>query len=87
MRHKMITLCLNSFEIAQKMPNFSSWVRKKILEESGNEEEVVIHTYKCPLCKKQEHHNTRIARNCSGCASLNPPLNYKMTYVSGRNYE
>ncbi len=35
MRNKMITLCPTSYELAQKMPNFSSWVRRKVLEERG----------------------------------------------------
>ena len=30
----MITLCLNSYEIAQKKRNFSGWVREKLLEEA-----------------------------------------------------
>ncbi|AXH79178.1 MAG: hypothetical protein [Circular genetic element sp.] len=33
MRQKMITLCLTSFEIAQKKRNFSQWVRQKLLDE------------------------------------------------------
>ena len=36
MRHKTITLCLNSFEIASKKANFSGWVRKKLLQEQEN---------------------------------------------------
>jgi len=32
MRQKLITLCPNSFELAQKMPNFSRWVRRQLLE-------------------------------------------------------
>lgn len=31
MRHKTITLCPTSYEIAKKMPNFSQWIRKKLL--------------------------------------------------------
>lgn len=38
MRNKMITLCPTSYEIAQKMTNFSSWVRQKLL----NEQETLI---------------------------------------------
>jgi hypothetical protein len=33
MRNKLITLCLNSYELAQKKPNFSQWVRNKLLDE------------------------------------------------------
>jgi len=53
MRHKMITLCLNSFEIAQKMPNFSSWVRKKILEDVPVFSDGTIYRYQCEFCKKK----------------------------------
>lgn len=35
MRNKMITLCPTSYELAQKMPNFSSWVRRMVLQERG----------------------------------------------------
>ena len=33
MRQKLITLCPNSWELALKKPNFSLWVRSKLLEE------------------------------------------------------
>jgi hypothetical protein len=33
MRQKLITLCQKSFEIALKKPNFSKWVRDRLLEE------------------------------------------------------
>ncbi len=32
MRNKMITLCPTSYELSKKMPNFSAWVRKMVLE-------------------------------------------------------
>jgi hypothetical protein len=54
MRQKLITLCPNSFELAQKKSNFSEWVRSKLLEE-GNIEVKPKETYlhKCPLgCQK-----------------------------------
>lgn len=35
MRQKLITLCPNSFELAQKKDNFSEWVRSKLLEEAN----------------------------------------------------
>ena len=31
MRHKMVTLCPTTYEIAQKMPNFSKFCRKILL--------------------------------------------------------
>ncbi len=33
-KSRQISLCMNSYEIAAKMPNFSAWVRKKLLEEA-----------------------------------------------------
>ena len=32
MRQKMINLCPRTYDLAKKMPNFSGWVRRKILE-------------------------------------------------------
>ena len=32
MRNKMITLCPTSYELSKKMPNFSAWVRRMVLE-------------------------------------------------------
>ena len=31
MRNKMITLCPTTYEMSQKMPNFSAWVRRKLM--------------------------------------------------------
>lgn len=31
-RHKMINLCPTTYEIAQKMDNFSGWVRKELMK-------------------------------------------------------
>lgn len=33
MRHKTITLCPTTYEIARKMKNFSSWIRQQLLKE------------------------------------------------------
>lgn len=32
MRHKTITLCPTTYEIAKDMPNFSKWVRQELLK-------------------------------------------------------
>tara|TARA_Y100001938_G_C7723990_1_gene251370 strand:+ start:85 stop:291 length:207 start_codon:yes stop_codon:yes gene_type:complete len=32
MRQKMINLCPTTYELAKKMPNFSAWIRRKILD-------------------------------------------------------
>jgi len=83
MRHKMITLCLNSFEIAQKMPNFSSWVREKILEERDEAAKVVIFSqtfvYECPVCHKIKEFPTQdMAWRCNKC---NVPLDFVTVIV------
>ena len=33
-KSRQISLCMNSYEIAARMPNFSKWVREKLLEEA-----------------------------------------------------
>jgi len=35
MRQKLITLDPTSWDLAQKKPNFSAWVRQKLAEEEG----------------------------------------------------
>jgi len=77
MRQKLITLCPNSFELAQKKPNFSAWVREKLLEEGKEPEKITNYVYKCPLCKVSNSWTTRIARKCVKC---NYPLNYERNY-------
>jgi len=75
MRQKLITLCPNSFELAQKKPNFSAWVRKKLLEEVQTvTEDPIFHKYKCPLCKMMVESEQRYARQCAFC-------NYPMQYI------
>lgn len=34
MRQKLITLCPNSWEIASKKPNFSKWVRDRLMKDN-----------------------------------------------------
>ena len=77
MRQKLITLCPNSFEIAQKKPNFSAWVRKKLLEEKPDFEIITHYVYKCPLCKVIDSWTSRIARKCAKC---DYPLKYERNY-------
>jgi len=68
MRQKLITLCPNSFEIAQKKPNFSKWVRTKLLEEPFDlVKEDILYRYRCPLCTREELDVVRRARNCTKC--------------------
>lgn len=50
MRHKTITLCLTSYEIAQGMTNFSSWVRKQLLNMQINQEDQPQKQFICSDC-------------------------------------
>ena len=78
MRQKLITLCPNSFELAQKKDNFSQWVRNKLLEEGqGPEKKKYQYEYKCPLCKSIIFRDARYANNCVPC-------NYPNDYVGER---
>jgi hypothetical protein len=63
MRQKLITLCPNSFEIAQKKDNFSLWVRQKLLEENDLPKEEYL--FKCQACNLQRVYPTKAVRNCS----------------------
>jgi len=68
MRQKLITLCLNSFELAQKKPNFSAWVREQLIVEgqraAGNTQKPQEWEYKCPCCKKTIIAPLRTSRVC-----------------------
>jgi hypothetical protein len=50
MRNKTISLCPTSFEMAQKMPNFSDWVRKQILKHKQTLESKPVWRYMCETC-------------------------------------
>jgi len=70
----MITLCLNSYEIAQKMDNFSSWVRDKLLEEEKIEvKPKETYLMKCPMGHQLVKNNKH--------APLCPQCHFRMTYV------
>ena len=75
MRHKMITLCPTTYEIAQKMPNFSEWVRNRLWEsEDVPVEDPPLFHYQCPVCTKRVKVLVRIAQKCQYC-------NYPMKFV------
>jgi len=72
MRHKTLTLCLNSFEIASKMPNFSAWVREKLLEEGLHQLKPDPlgwkYEYECPRCHKEKVFPSQdMAWRCNMC--------------------
>jgi len=50
MRNKTITLCPTSYELAQKMPNFSGWVRAKLIQTTYESESVRPRREKCMNC-------------------------------------
>ena len=60
MRQKMINLCPTTYEMAKKMPNFSGWIRNKLLEtfkKSESEQEKVLpakceHGWKAITCQQ-----------------------------------
>lgn len=68
MRQKMITLCPTTYEIAKKMPNFSSWVRLQLMKLAMDEanwdktpeqlhQENLEATYdECPNCGTRGDH-------------------------------
>ena len=53
MRHKMVSLCPTTYEKAQKIDNFSKWVRDKLLEDSSPMEEVRKYFARCNVCDTQ----------------------------------
>lgn len=50
-RHKMVNLCPTTFEIAQKMNNFSAWVREQLLlHHNAIAPPKQGYEYSCPKC-------------------------------------
>ena len=50
-RQKMITLCPTTYEIAQGMTNFSSWVRKQLLDLTiVADDEAIEMSFECTGC-------------------------------------
>lgn len=72
-RHKMVNLCPTSFEIASGMPNFSKWVRSKLLEvDQRNSFRVEYHMW-CPdhpEYVRVSDHVPRFGMHCSQCDLL-----------------
>ena len=74
MRHKMVSLCPTTYEKAQKSPNFSKWVREKLLEDSNPREEVRKYFANCRDCGCQwsSYVQKRVPKPgyCPECARL-----------------
>jgi hypothetical protein len=50
MRQKIISLSLDTYELASKKANFSAWVRRKLLEEQGIKEISEQKSVYCQIC-------------------------------------
>lgn len=49
MRHKTITLCPTTYEIAKKMPNFSAWIREELMKHQGMNQRIeAVYQMWCP---------------------------------------
>ena len=72
-RHKMVNLCPTSFEIASQLPNFSKWVRTKLLEvDQRNSFRVEYHMW-CPDHPdyvRVSDHVPRFGMHCTQCNLL-----------------
>lgn len=59
-KSRQISLCMNSYEIAARMSNFSAWVRKKLLEEERPKR---VKKYWCMDCMEY-HREDEIQAGC-----------------------
>ena len=69
-RHKMVNLCPTSFEIASKMPNFSKWIRRKLLEEDQRNSYSIKYMMWCPdhdECQRLYDNVPRFTPYCTTC--------------------
>lgn len=69
MRHKMVSLCPTTYEKAQKIDNFSKWVRAKLLEDDSPTEEVFKFFAECSRCQTTwgSYDQNRVPRECGAC--------------------
>jgi len=71
MRQKIISLSLDTYELASKKVNFSAWVRRKLLEEV--ERVSTWYAYECTHCKymsnyqKSSVQGVMKVRDCHEC--------------------
>ena len=72
MRHKMVSLCPTTYEKAQKIDNFSKWVRAKLLEDAAPMEDVYKYFALCHRCGTQwsSYNKARVPKPgyCPECA-------------------
>ena len=69
MRHKMVSLCPTTYEKAQKIENFSKWVRDRLLEDDRESEERVKYFARCQRCGNtwSSYNNKRVPFDCLDC--------------------
>jgi hypothetical protein len=69
MRHKMVSLCPTTYEKAQKIENFSKWVRSKLLEDDTPTEEVFKFYAECTRCGTtwSSYNAKRVPHDCGEC--------------------
>jgi len=71
MRQKLITLCPTSFELAGRKANFSSWVRRKLMDEQQivekKEESRPLYQAYCKDCDKYYQHYQDFMMNTKYC--------------------
>ena len=62
MRNKTVSLCDKSYEVAQKMPNFSEWLRFQLLKPMKTPEEDRRNAPEYVKPKPQKNYLCRICR-------------------------
>ena len=55
MRHKLVNLCEESFQIASSHKNFSKWLRMTLLKDANMGEK--LYEYECQKCFKLTYHH------------------------------
>ncbi len=65
----MVSLCPTTYEKAQKIENFSKWVRSKLLEDDSPTEEVFKHFGECQRCGETwgSYDPRRVPNDCGKC--------------------
>ncbi len=67
-RHKMVNLCPTTYEIAQKMSNFSGWIRKELMKIQALEFGLI---WDCVPCNKRQRYRRppRFEPECVYCGN------------------
>ncbi len=65
----MVSLCPTTYEKAQKIENFSKWVRSKLLEDDSPTEEVFKFFAECTRCGETwgSYDQRRVPHDCGKC--------------------